>query len=182
MTLPAAFSLVMLQANSSPSWIVIDRSFSKRLPSRCGWLYTDLVSPENMSGIYTLAELLPTLSGVILECRLGASESRVDLEVFIPNPSIKLPDPIPLHPVWRRFQDICQDWAQRASKRTSLAVIFVTYPRVLCAPAKRNALLAWQGYDLQGLSIFCRLTVCIKIVCQQGIPLEAKAYLGFWHE
>lgn len=302
-------------------------------------LSNDLVSTKHLAVIYTLAELFPPLSGVILECRLSASESRVDLAVFIPNPRIKLPAPIPNHPVWRCFQDICQDWADANSdlhqmvnaillefdvdgqpSKVPILCIFLNLEEAagcqaqsllemaiklldsqvpphldsnlqlcvgalpagakitwigamlsrnsetvrliasgispvelpaylaqvgwagsvkelegiidnlsgwvdnidlsfdvgdsipariglecyvanahqkeprwqlflshlvtsgLCAPAKRNALLAWQGYDLQGLSIFCRLTVYIKIVCQQGIPLEAKAYLGFWHE
>lgn len=301
-------------------------------------LDSDLVSTETLSHIYTLAQILPPLSNALLECRLGASASRVDLSVFLPNPSINLPDTILIHPVWRRFQDLCQDWAdansslhQRVSAiwlefdvdgqpsnvpipciflvlnqeaacngqsllemalklldhrvashlesnlqlcldalPTDAKIIFIgamlsrqsdavrlnacgippaqlsTYlahigwtgsvneleevisplssfvdnivlsfdvgdavfsriglecyltnppqdePRWqlfldhlvttgLCTPAKSNALLAWLGAEQKAISIFNRFTICIKIVYQPGIPLEAKGYLGFWH-
>lgn len=301
-------------------------------------LSPDLVSTETLSHIYTLAEILPPFWDALLECRLGASASRVDLSVFLPNPSIKLPDTILIHPVWRRFQDLCQDWAdadselhQRVSEiwlefdvdgqpsnvpipciflvlnqsaawnaqsllemalkllahrvpshlesnlqlcldalPTNAKIIFIgamlsrksdavrlnvcgippnqlsayladinwtgsvneleevisplsgfvdniilsfdvgdtVFPRIglecylanpsqdeprwqlflahlvtngLCTPAKSNALLAWPKAEQKALSIFNRFTICIKIVYQPGIPLEAKGYLGFWH-
>jgi hypothetical protein len=301
-------------------------------------LSNDLVTTEHLSVIYTLAELLPPLSDAILECRLGAGASQVDLAVFLPNPSIKLPDTLPNHPVWGRFQKLFQEWADpnynlhhsvnamwlefdvgeppsslpipcvflhleeaagcqaqsllemaiklldsqvpphldsnlqlcagalpagakftcigamlsRQSRNVRLIAkgispvqlpaylvevgwagsvkelegiipqlsavvdnIDLSFdvgdtipPRIglecyvanagpkeprwqlfldslvssgLCTPAKRNALLAWPGYDRQGFGVFFTLTAYIKIVCQQGSPLEAKAYLGLWH-
>jgi hypothetical protein len=33
-----------------------------------------------------------------------------------------------------------------------------------------------------GVNIFSRFTICTKIVYQPGIPLEAKGYLGLWHD
>lgn len=296
----------------------------------------DLISTETLSDIYTLAEILPPVSDAVLECRLGASASRVDLSVFLTKPTINLPDTILIHPVWRRFQDLCQDLADansslhqgvseiwlefdvdgqpskvpipcvflgldreaacnaqslleialkllehRASSHlesnlhlcldalpTDAKIIFIgamlsrqsdavrvivrgippaqlsaylthigwtgsvneleevisplsglvdniipsfdvgdtVFSRIglecyltnlpqheprwqlfldhlvttgLCTPAKRNALLAWPGYDQK--AFFGRFITHIKIVCQPGIPLEAKGYLGLWH-
>lgn len=299
----------------------------------------DLVSTESLSHLYALAQILPPLSNALLECRLGASASRVDLSVPLPNPTIHLPDTILIHPIWRRCQDLSQDLAdansslhQRVSaiwlefdvdgqpshvpipciglhmnqeadcdfqsllemtlkllahpvsshlesnlhlclnalpadakiifigamlSRQSDAVRLIVsgirpehlsaylshigwtgsvnelgnfistisgfvdnivlsfdvgdtiFSRIglecyltnppqneprwqlfldhlvttgLCTPAKSKALLAWPGVDQEALSIFNRFTTCIKIVYQPGIPLEAKGYLGFWHD
>ncbi|WP_017720752.1 hypothetical protein [Kamptonema formosum] len=298
----------------------------------------DLVSRKALCELYTAAESLPPFSDAILECRLGAGASQVDLAVFLPNPSIKLPDTVPNHPVWGRFQKLFQEWADpnsdlhhsvnamwlefdvgdppstlpipcvflhleeaagcqaqsllemalklldsqvpphldsnlqlcagtlpAAAKFTCIGAMLSRQSRNvrliakgispvqlpvylaevgwagsvkelegiipqlsivvdnidlsfdvgdtipsriglecyvanagpkeprwqlfldslvssgLCTPAKRNALLAWPGHDRQGFGLFFRLTAYIKIVCRQGSPLEAKAYLGLWH-
>lgn len=78
-------------------------------------LSSDLVSTEALSHIYTLAQILPPLSNALLECRLNASASRLDLSVPLPNSAINLPDTILIHPVWRRCQNLCQDLADTKS-------------------------------------------------------------------
>lgn len=63
--------------------------------------------------------------------------------------------------------------------------------RGLCSPGKRNAALAWPGYDTfwttpeawpvraAGIRGFCiRSLSHVKVVCQPGQELEAKVYLG----
>jgi hypothetical protein len=57
--------------------------------------------------------------------------------------------------------------------------------RGACSPAKRDALLSWPGEcpsspDGQGLVRLHR-GMQVKIVHRPGVPLEAKAYLGFRH-
>ena len=72
-------------------------------------LSADLVSTEALSHIYTLAQILPPLSNALLECRLGASASRLDLSVPLPNSATNLPDSILIHPLIgsRSTGDIC---------------------------------------------------------------------------
>lgn len=48
------------------------------------YLHPDLVSPEALSHIQPLAQILPLISVGGFECRLGATQSRVDLSVCIP--------------------------------------------------------------------------------------------------
>ena len=82
--------------------------------------------------------------------------------------------------------------------------LFLDYlvERGLCAPAKRNGLLAWPGFSQKAdnpelwpkslnwgdrflgsktLSVFWRTISLIKIVYQPDKPLEAKGYLAFGH-
>lgn len=300
----------------------------------------DLISTEAWFDICTLAQTLPSFWNAVLECRLGTGESRVDLSVILPNPTIALPDTLVMHPVWRRLENLCQDLAdvnsslhqmineiwlefdvdgqqsnvpipaillglnqetdcnaqfliETAQKllahsvssnlksnlqlcldalptdasiigcigamlsrkcnavriivyrippaqisaylvdigwtgsfneleevvttvspwvdnivlsldvgdtvfsRVGLEFYFKKLPKDkscwqsfleylvttgLCTPEKRNALLAWPGYEEKALSIFYRFITHIKIVYQPGIPLEAKGYLGIWHD
>jgi hypothetical protein len=72
----------------------------------------------------------------------------------------------------------------------------------LCSPAKREALLSWPGFVQRasrpdawpdGLTmselfmkhrargVFVRRLNHVKLVCERGRPVEAKAYLGFGH-
>ncbi|AFZ23929.1 hypothetical protein Cylst_1654 [Cylindrospermum stagnale PCC 7417] len=50
----------------------------------------------------------------------------------------------------------------------------------LCSLAKSKAVLAWTEFQPQELNVSANFTICTKIVYQTGMPLEAKAYLGFW--
>lgn len=52
----------------------------------------------------------------------------------------------------------------------------------MCTPAKRDALFAWSQFNQQELNDFNKFANLIKIVYKPGIPLEAKAYLGFGHD
>ncbi len=79
------------------------------------YISKDLVSTEAWSDIYTLAQILPSFSYALLECRLGTGTSRVDLSVPLPNPTINLPDTILIHPVWSRVQDLSQELADANS-------------------------------------------------------------------
>ncbi|WP_242051170.1 hypothetical protein [Nostoc spongiaeforme] len=48
----------------------------------------------------------------------------------------------------------------------------------LCSSDKSKAVLAWPEFSKQDKS--ANYTLCTKIVYQPGLPLEAKAYMGFW--
>jgi hypothetical protein len=58
--------------------------------------------------------------------------------------------------------------------------------RGLCTPGKRAALHAWPGTSLTAfahtlwVSRVRRLVHHLKLVCEGGIPVEAKAYLGIY--
>lgn len=58
----------------------------------------------------------------------------------------------------------------------------------LCAPERRDALLAWPGYEVRTLrhelwrSWFIRRVNCIKLVHEPGRLAEAKAYLLAFHQ
>jgi hypothetical protein len=58
----------------------------------------------------------------------------------------------------------------------------------LCAPERRDALLAWPGYEVRTLrhelwrSWLIRRVNCIKLVHEPGREVEAKAYLLAFHQ
>lgn len=72
-------------------------------------LRPELVSPEALSRICALAQILPPFSLALLECRLGADQSRVDFEVYFSRIAPSLPEIFLNHPTWRSFQEICQE-------------------------------------------------------------------------
>lgn len=77
-------------------------------------LHTDLVSPLALFNIQALAEILPSASA-ILECRLAAAQSQVDLILFLPCYNPTLPERFQTHPVWQFFQEFCQEWVAPTS-------------------------------------------------------------------
>ena len=78
-------------------------------------LRPELVSPEALSRIRALAQILPPFSPVLLECRLGAGQPRVDFEVYFSCVAPSLPEIFLNHPTWRSFQEICQEWTELES-------------------------------------------------------------------
>ena len=78
-------------------------------------LHSDLVSPEALSHIGPLAQILPSLSVALFECRLGANQSRVDFQVSLPCLTLNLPKQFLTHPVWQFFQNFCQEWTEPTS-------------------------------------------------------------------
>jgi hypothetical protein len=51
----------------------------------------------------------------MLEFRLGAGQSHVDLSVFFPRRIPNLPEKFLTHPAWQAVQDFCQEWIDQAS-------------------------------------------------------------------
>jgi hypothetical protein len=84
----------------------------KILASRLG---TEIISGETFSNIATLAQSFPFLNNALLECRLAANQPQVDLSTMILSPNINLPNHLLTHPVWQRFQNMCQEWATPSS-------------------------------------------------------------------
>jgi hypothetical protein len=78
-------------------------------------LHTDLVSPAATSQLQSLAQVLPPLSLAGLECRLGAEQSRVDLQVNLPRCVLNLPERYLAHPVWQFLQKLCHEWVMPSS-------------------------------------------------------------------
>jgi len=78
-------------------------------------LRPELVTPEALSQIRTLAKILPPFSISGLECRLGAEQSRVDLQVNLPYLIPTLPETFLTHPSWQMFQEISQEWTEPKS-------------------------------------------------------------------
>ena len=78
-------------------------------------LHSDLVSPEALSHIQSLAQILPASSLAGFECRLGANQSRVDFQVSLPRLTLNLPQQFLTHPVWQFFQYFCQEWIEPSS-------------------------------------------------------------------
>lgn len=76
-----------------------------------------LVSPQALENIWPIANRLPPVSNLALECRLQADANEVD---FIPQFIAKggsgerLADPAgqPNHPIWQRIQTFCRQWRQ----------------------------------------------------------------------
>ena len=78
-------------------------------------LHPDLISPEAMSRLQELAQTLPPFADAMLEFRLGAGQSHVDLSVFFPRRIPNLPEKFLTHPAWQAVQDFCQEWVDQAS-------------------------------------------------------------------
>ncbi len=74
-------------------------------------LHPDLVSPEALSYIQPLAQILPVSSLAGFECRLGANQSGVDFQVRFPCLDQNLPERFLTAPAWQFLQDFYQDWA-----------------------------------------------------------------------
>ncbi|WP_245587390.1 hypothetical protein [Cylindrospermum stagnale] len=87
--------------------IVSVQSNLKVLASKLG---SEVISGETFSNIDTLVQTLPPIGNAILECRLVANQPQVDFSTMIFNPDVHLPQHFLSHPVWKRFQDICQEW------------------------------------------------------------------------
>lgn len=75
-------------------------------------LHPELVSPEALSCIQSLAKILPPLSDAILECRLGEGQSRVDFQVTLPRHIPNLPEHLLTSPVWQAVRDYYQEWSE----------------------------------------------------------------------
>lgn len=74
------------------------------------YLHSDLVSPEALSHIQPLAQILPPSSPAGFECRLGENQSRVDFETYLPlEPN--LPEQFLTHPTWQSLQKLYREWS-----------------------------------------------------------------------
>jgi hypothetical protein len=89
------------------------KNISHKLPS-------ELISSEALANLYSIAQRLPPISNILLECRLKADESRVDFSIPLPgfkNASsckvlggksffrVRFTDSIfTVHPIWQHYQ------------------------------------------------------------------------------
>ncbi|MBD2729699.1 hypothetical protein H6G96_26125 [Nostoc sp. FACHB-892] len=73
-------------------------------------LHPDLVSPEALSYIQSLAQILPVSSLAGFECRLGANQSRVDFQTHLALEQ-NLPEQFLTHPTWQSLQEFYREWA-----------------------------------------------------------------------
>jgi hypothetical protein len=78
-------------------------------------LHPELVSPEAMSHLQALAQVLPPFSKAMLEFRLGDGQCQVDLSVFLHCQILRLPDRFLNHPVWQALQNFCREWVDPTS-------------------------------------------------------------------
>lgn len=78
-------------------------------------LHPALVSPEALSYIHALAQILPSFSVAGFECRLGAKQSQVDFQVKLPVRSLNLPQRFLSSSVWQSLQNLYQEWGEPTS-------------------------------------------------------------------
>lgn len=76
------------------------------------YLQPDLVSPEALSYIQTITEILPTFPVGGLECRLSKEDSRVDFLVYVARSRINVPETCLNHPLWQFLEQFSQEWIQ----------------------------------------------------------------------
>lgn len=79
------------------------------------YLHPNLVSCAARSRIQALAQILPPFSYAGLECRLGADQSRVDLQVQLPCLVLELPETLLAHPLWQFVQELGCEWVEPTS-------------------------------------------------------------------
>ncbi|HAI69696.1 MAG TPA: hypothetical protein DCM38_09735 [Gammaproteobacteria bacterium] len=79
-------------------------------------LHSDLVTPNALSHLQALAQVLPPFSYAGFECRLGANSSQaVDLFVSLPRHLNTLPPQFLTHPIWQMLQAFQCEWLEPAS-------------------------------------------------------------------
>lgn len=122
------------------------------------YLHPDLVSPKALSHIQPLAQILPPTSIGGFECRLGATQSRVDLSVSLPRLTLSPPRRFQTHPVWRFFQDLCQEWSEPTS------FLYEGVERI------------WMEFDLDGEQFSVPLP-CIFLQFNQDIVIESQSLI-----
>ncbi len=71
-----------------------------------------LVDPQQLSLIQKVAELLPPISPVLLECRLEAGQPQVDLSVGLRPMKLPIRQSLLSYPFWQQVQSFCQDWTR----------------------------------------------------------------------
>ncbi|MFM6039343.1 MAG: hypothetical protein ACKPBV_18825 [Sphaerospermopsis kisseleviana] len=69
-----------------------------------------LVDPQQLSFIQKVAQLLPPISPVLLECRLQADQPQVDLSVGLQPMKFPMRESLVSYPFWQQVQSFCQDW------------------------------------------------------------------------
>ncbi|AFY46629.1 hypothetical protein Nos7524_0723 [Nostoc sp. PCC 7524] len=69
-----------------------------------------LVSPQQLTSIQQVAQLLPPLSPTLLECRLAADQPQVDLSVGIQPMKIAIAESLLSYPFWQEIRQFCQEW------------------------------------------------------------------------
>jgi hypothetical protein len=74
------------------------------------YLSDELVSQQVLKSIQQVAQLLPPLSPTLLECRLEADRSQVDLSVGLQPMKFPIAEQLIAHPFWQQLDDFCQDW------------------------------------------------------------------------
>jgi hypothetical protein len=75
-------------------------------------LHPELVSPETLSRIQELAEILPLVSDAVLESRLGEGQFRVDFQITLHRCTLNLPEKFLISPVWQAVRDYYQEWSE----------------------------------------------------------------------
>jgi len=79
-------------------------------------LHSDLVTPNALSHLQALAQILPPFSYAGVECRLGAnSYQAVDLFVSLPHYLNNLPPQFLTHPIWQTLQAFQCEWLEPTS-------------------------------------------------------------------
>lgn len=122
------------------------------------YLHPDLVSPKALSHIRPLAQVLPPTSIGMFECRLGATQSRVDLSVSLPRSALSPLQRSQTHPVWRFFQDLCQEWSEPTS------FLYEGVERI------------WIEFDLDGEQFSAPLP-CIFLQFNQKIVIDDQSLI-----
>ncbi|MEH1881764.1 hypothetical protein [Nostoc sp.] len=79
------------------------------------YLSDELVAPQALLSIQTLAQALPPASLAGFECRLSSDEPRVDFQLSLPRFPVSLPEHFLIHPIWQTVQHLYQDWTDSAS-------------------------------------------------------------------
>lgn len=79
------------------------------------YLDSNLVSPEAMTRLQTLAGTLPPVSMSVLEFRLSATQSQVDLFIRTPCHTLNLAEGFLPPSVWQALQNFCCEWANPKS-------------------------------------------------------------------
>ncbi|MCA1992793.1 MAG: class I SAM-dependent methyltransferase, partial [Coleofasciculus sp. S288] len=79
------------------------------------YLHPDLVTPEALFHIQSLAQTIPSCSLAGFECHLDAEQSRVDFLVQLSRYTLSLPESLLTYPVWQAFREFYQEWLQPSS-------------------------------------------------------------------
>jgi hypothetical protein len=154
-------------------------------------LPSELISSEALLHLYAIAQQLPPIPNILLECRLGAEDSRVDFSVPLPpfknrsNPEIsrnadfsgvKFTDfSFMSHPIWQHYQSILDTYEHFHNSDLTLAFKGAEDTIIKYSPVK----CFWLEFDIESKDLN-NFIPAIGIEIDKYSAVKDENFLELW--